>query len=219
MKRISMLAALFVLASGMQAFGSSSLSYKLAYNDVTGEGQDPDLNSVGNVAQYFLVNSPITVLDLGIYNASGTGTVVGTLEVGIYDYTTHTWITTATFTPGAYPLVPGGYDVYQAITPVTLADGKYEIDTFGWSASYAFGNQFIEGRYPGPVLNNFGGEITFYGVGSDDNTSFDAAPRTKTDSELLGAGTFAVSPEPNSLLLLGTGFVCLAGVLRRKLMA
>jgi hypothetical protein len=216
MKKIAMLVALLVLAGGLQAFADT-----IVYNDPAGQGTQ---NFGGNLALDFTVNSPVTVDALGVFNASGSGTITGTIDVALYDVTTSTVVATARFNG---PYTPVSYDVFQPITPVVLAPGLYQVDAVGFSSSDLNGNLNTLSS-SGPTLNPLGGALTFTGAGWDSNTSLDYPTTCSTckdapspqDSQ-FDAGTFEASPvpEPSSLLLLGSGLAAFAGMLRRKLRA
>src|SRR6266852_9103832 len=53
----------------------------IAYTDPANQGMQA---FGGNLALNFNVNSPITVFDLGVFNASGSGTITGTIQVVIF---------------------------------------------------------------------------------------------------------------------------------------
>ena len=197
----------------------------VAYSD-PGSSGDQAFN--GNLALTFTVNSPITVTSLGVFNASGTGLITGTINVVIFNTATNSKVTPvvtfgpdSTYTPGA-----GGFDVFQSISPVVLAPGTYEVDAVGFSTSDENGN--IRFGSAGPTLNNGGGVITFTGAGWDSSLSLDD-PQTCMECKALppgasqfDAGTFTyeggvvTTPEPASLSLFATGLLGLAGLLRRK---
>ena len=94
---------------------------KHPYSDPAGQGTQ---NWYGNLALTFTVNSPITVDELGVFNASGNGIITKPIDVGIYNNSTGTLLTSVIFS-GTY--TPQGYDVFQAITPITLGPGSYEV--------------------------------------------------------------------------------------------
>jgi hypothetical protein len=223
MKRVSWLLLLFAFVGGSQAFGDP-----VVYNEPAGQGTQ---NFYGNLANFFTVNSSVTVVSLGVFNASGTGYIAGPIQVGLYDVTAGIQVGPTVTFQGQYTPQGLGYDVFQSITPVTLVAGDlYEVDAVGFSVADPNGN-LNTGSSSGPALNNLGGALSFplgYSVYSFSTTlDFPTAttnggvldrggPNDQYVPALYDAGTFAVSPEPSSLFLFGSGLLGLAGALRHK---
>lgn len=218
---------LFVLIAAIYS-GSSHASSIIAYNDPSGQGTQ---SWTGNMGLTFNVNAPINVTSLGVFNASGSGTITGTINVVIYNNSgvavTPVESFHGTYTPGGL-----GYDVFQAITPVLLAPGSYEVDAVGFSSSDMNGNM-TTGSSSGPTLNTGGGLLTFTGAAYDSSTILNdptgcssgclAAPSPQNHQFDAGTFTYLAAaspvPEPSSFLLLGTGVLGIVGMIRRKLIS
>lgn len=194
----------------------------IPYSDPAGQGTQ---DYGGNLALTFSVLSPITVVDLGIFNASGSGVVTGSVQVAIYNTGTDTMVTPVVTFSGAY--TPAGFDVFQAITPVVLAAGSYEIDTVGFSGADLNGN-LNTGSSTGPILNNDGGAIAFTGAAYDGSATLDD-PATCTGCQAppaqyaqFDAGTFEIAssaPEPSFFGVLAVGLAGLLFANRRRRLA
>ena len=227
MKRISMLAALFVLIGGMSAFGGTLVP---VYDNATG-----DLGNqawTGNLAELFTVNSTITVVALGAFD-NGSATLNSPITVGIASISggVGTAVPNAsyTFAAGLYTDVVGGDVFYTLPTPVTLTPGTYEVDAFGWALNQldgdtncdftsAYGCQATLSN--SPAFNSLGGSVTADGGAYSLTVGTLDYPTGNTQGSALSIGTFAVeTPEPGSLLLLGTGLLGLAFVAFRQVKA
>ncbi|HXZ12277.1 MAG TPA: PEP-CTERM sorting domain-containing protein [Candidatus Sulfotelmatobacter sp.] len=213
--------ALIALAVAVPAAHADTV----AYTDPSGAG---DQAFTGNLALTFTVDSPITVTSLGVFNASGSGLITGTLQVVIFNTATNTEVTpVVTFGPGTTYVTGGaGFDVFQSISPVVLTPGTYEVDAVGFSTSDPNGN--LNMGSVGPALNNGGGVLTFTGAAYNFSTGLNEAltcggcKPLPPETMQFDAGTFTfegavvTTPEPASLSLFATGLLGLAVLLRRK---
>ena len=210
MKRFVLPVALLVLGGGMTAYAD------IAYNDPVGQGTQ---NFGGNLALLFNVNSPITVTQLGVFNAVGDGNIAGPIQVAIYNLGTLALATTVTF-QGHYATAGLGFDVFQSlIGPVTLGPGTYEVDAVGFSGADLNGN-LNTGSLSGPLLNTFAGKVKYTGAAWDFSssldhpTTFSSCVGLPDQSSQFDAGTFAIAtattPEPG---LYGTLVLGLFGLL------
>jgi hypothetical protein len=157
----------------------------IPYSDPAGQGTQ---DFGGNLALTFNVLSPITVVDIGVFNAAGNGNISGSISVAIYNTGTDTMVTPVVTFSGAY--TPVGFDVFQAIAPVVLGAGSYEIDAVGFSAADLNGN-LNTGSSTGPILNNDGGALSFTGAAYDGSVTLDG-PATCPTCQAPPAPVFAI---------------------------
>ena len=219
MKRVLAICVLVTLLGVVSANAST-----IAYAD---QPPSAGFGFTGNLALNFNVLSPITVTELGVYNAAGDGVITGSISVVIYDTTSLTQVTPVVTFQGIYTPAGLGFDVFQAIAPVTLGAGSYQVVAVGFSSTDYFGN--LNYGSTGPLLNDGGGLLAFNGASWDYNTALDS-PNTcgscqglPAQSSQFDAGTFqftpansAPVPEPGALGMLGTSVIAAATMLRRK---
>ena len=218
MKRLLTALAIFGLTGVVSVYAAT-----IAYSDIGGVGNQA---FGGNLALDFTVIAPISVTSLGAFNASGTGTINGTIRVAIFN-SSGTEVAGPAVFHGPSTLV--GFDVFQTITPVILLPGSYEVDAVGFSAADPNGNLNVPvPSTPGPTLNTGGGLLTFTGASYDAATILDdpttcagcqGAPTPQ--NQQFDAGTFMFNavnaPEPGTFALFGFGIIALSAVLRRRL--
>jgi len=222
MKRVLAVCVLaLVTLLGVASVNASTVAYADPANQGVGFGFP------GNLGLNFNVLSPITVTDLGVFNAVGDGVINGSISVVIYNTLSLAQVTPVVTFHGTYTPAGLGFDVFQAIAPVTLGAGSYQVVAVGFSATDFFGNIYYGST--GPVLNNGGGLLSFNGANWDYNTTLDSPVGCVScvvmpaQSSQFDAGTFqftpansAPVPEPGALGLLGTSVIAAATMLRRK---
>jgi len=156
----------------------------VAYTDPSGAGNQ---TFMGNLALNFTVNSPITVTELGVFNALGDGVIHGLIQVEIFNTDTSTPVTPGLTFHGVY--TPVGNDVFQKlVAPVVLGPGNYQVDAVGFGASDPNGNISIPGS-TGPMTNSGDGVLMFTGAAWNYTSGSFQIPNT------CGSCTTAPSPQ------------------------
>jgi hypothetical protein len=215
--RLSAVCALILCTGAVSAHAST-----ITYTDPANQGTQA---WTGNLALNFNVLSPETVTALGVFNALGTGTITNTIKVVIYD-SSGTQVTPVVTFHGNYTTAGDGFDVFQAITPVILGVGSYQVDAVGFNLADDNGNLNF-GSSSGPILNTDGGKIAFTGADYDGGAFLDhptTCPGCQADPSLqshqFDAGTFEVGastvpvPEASNGALMLTALIGLALAVR-----
>ncbi len=208
----------FFLALTLLSFASSAKADFIAYNVPVGTPGNQDGFTLG---LDFQVASPITITQLGLFDAGGDG-FVGRLNVRLYDITninTPILLMTAAFGPSpsnqGNTLIGGGASRYLAPTLIGAASlgltvGKsYSIVADGFTPADQNGNY-------NPAVSSIAPQIIATGLRYNSGivglpTAIDSGPPNK-----YLAGTFAFVPEPGSIVLMGLGIVGMVGYGLRK---
>jgi len=220
MKRLVMTAAVFAMSGGMVVCAAT-----IPYSDPAAQGTQ---SFGGNLGLTFDVLSPISVIGLGVFNASGNGLITGSIDVAIFNTTLNVMVTPEVTFSGAFTDGALGFDVFQAIAPVVLGVGSYEVDAVGFSPTDLNGN-LNTGSSTGPILNNDGGQLTFTGAAYDTSTVLDDPNSCSPGCQPLAgrisqfdAGTFELganpAPEPSTFGLFCCCFVFVITLLCRERM-
>jgi hypothetical protein len=161
--------------------------------------------------EVFVPEVNITVDFLGYYAPNGLGNFLSDHPVGMFD-TNGNLLASTDINNSSVSSV--GHFAFNAVTPIVLLAGHtYVVEGVSNADNYTWNDVGFSVFAPVTVLGNnwvFNGGLTFNGTGLiNDVTDGYWGP------DFGFSGT--VVPEPGSLMLLGSGIVGLAGVLRRKL--
>jgi len=170
--------------------------------------------------EVFVPTQNIPVGYLGYYDANGVGNFVSNHPVGIFDANGNLLVSSVVtnasnitdfWQPALNYNPPGGFFVYNAVPITWLSAGQtYIIEGVSGSDPYTWNDPGFTVYLPINILGNnwiLNNGLNFNGIGliNDVNDGY------------WGPDFATGTPEPGSLLLVGTGAFALAGLLRRKL--
>ncbi|HEY4961338.1 MAG TPA: PEP-CTERM sorting domain-containing protein [Terriglobales bacterium] len=168
--------------------------------------------------EVFVPTQDIAVSFLGYYAPFGHGNFLSDHPVGMFDAAGNLLASTVINNSSMYgdfsrPLInpiPTGNFAFNYISPITLHAGQtYVIEGVSNSDPYAFDDVGFTVYLPITILGNnwiFENGLTFNGTFVINDVS-----------DGYWGPNFGTTPEPGSLILLGSGILGMAGVLRRKL--
>jgi hypothetical protein len=163
----------------------------------------------------FTVNAPITVTSLGVFDNGSDGLSVSH-SVGIFNETTEALLDSTTVPAGTGGTLIDGFR-YESVSPISLTQG----DTY--VIVMTMPNQNSDFQTIDATSETTASQITY--VNSAFGSSSTLAFPPTSDNGAFAPGMFgpnftfasnAVTPEPSSIVLLGTGVLSMAGFARRR---
>lgn len=243
---VSIVATLLALAGGTQSFATTIFPALGITDPASKVGVGNQGTTNLQLGYEFTVDSPIAVTDLDVYEAAANATVpkgtvvyvklfcISACGSGFTQYQTEA---SATFGSASsaetYPVaLIGGVtttaDLYQSINPVKLVPGgEYEIEATGFSTSFKADTYAVNVNnvnYPNDFTGIYNSVTYLTNDGTVTGTSGSPTSGVVVTGH-LAAGVedyeaasfeFSPTPEPGTLLLMGTGVLGLAGMVRRK---
>jgi hypothetical protein len=166
----------------------------------------------GSLGLEFMVNSPIFVHSLGVYDSDTKG-ISGTLNSRLWIRTgpsTGTAVSPVlSFTSGDSGSLDGNYRFKDLIVPLLLTPGTYVVSSWGYNSVDLNGNTNLSNGTPFlSITGDTGGGLVTYSGSSYDPTATAFPGITSSDNDpfhyAAGNFTFTAVPEPKTYLILGS---------------
>lgn len=227
MKRLLKILNIAIFACILFVFNAAAIASFISYSNPT--GQTGNQGYTGSLGMDFVVNSTIQISALGAFTPVAMGGLVTPITVQLYNTNTGSLLYSQSIDNnlnGSYLI--GSSLFYDLPIPLLLGQGAYSIVASGYSNSQNNGNT---ATFPDPFAPTWstdggGGLITF--VGNGRFGSANQFPGTvdgafNHPANAYAAGTFiydsVATPEPGTMMLMGSGVLGMLGFRRRELLA
>jgi len=207
-----------IKAVGALAIAAISAGPALASTVVFGlsnpvAGNQPHSDFPLTLGMDFTVNSSVKVDSLGAFTNGAP------VFVQLFDISNNDLVVASATVPGT--LSPGSSYSFQAITPVILAAGTYQINAVYKSSNPDFNPYEPGGNAATITFNSFGGKLSFNQYSDFYNLNGNGSLATTQDIPSpngYGAGTLTVSavPEPSTWAMMLLGFIGLGFMAYRR---